>query len=163
MKKSVMMLFGWAMLMTFNSTQGMKLKIEQNLLRTLFFRPELITTIKPFLSNVISTENMPKVSQKPMFTQYLKENGINLRGDVKIDSTYKQSDAVISLETVGRLSRSPEAYFATSPTTGDKNVSRQCLKLPERSFILFSFIPRISFPKKSFYGFLTSFHHQYSG
>ena len=53
MKKIIMMLATAAVLSSTTSSEGMRVQIEQNLLKALFFRPELITTIKPFLTNIV--------------------------------------------------------------------------------------------------------------
>ena len=66
----------------------MRVRIEQNLLKILFFRPELITTIKDFLSTVISIEDIPKFYQKKAFFNYLTKNSIN----IKITDNEKKED-----------------------------------------------------------------------
>ena len=38
----------------------MKIEIEQNLFKAMFFRPELNTAIKIFLPNIIPIENIPQ-------------------------------------------------------------------------------------------------------
>ena len=65
------------------STREMRVRIEQNLLKALFFRPELITTIKVFLPNIIPIESIPLFIQNNTFFNYLTKNSIKIENKKK--------------------------------------------------------------------------------
>ena len=78
------------------STREMKIRIEQNLLKALFFRPNLITSIKVFLPNIIPIENIPRFFQNNVFFNYLDKNNIKIVIDADIARAYnKQTNNLI--------------------------------------------------------------------
>ena len=62
-------------------SKKMRVRIEQNLLKALFFRPNLITSIKVFLPNIISIENIPRFFQNNVFFNYLAKNSIKIENN----------------------------------------------------------------------------------
>ena len=75
------------------STREMKVKIEKKLLKSLFFRPELITTITFFLPNIIPIENIPYFCQKKGFFNYLAKNSIKIESKEEKKETEQDVEA----------------------------------------------------------------------
>ena len=69
------------------ASKEMRVRIEQNLLKALFFRPNLITTIKAFLPNIISIENIPHFCQNSVFFNYLTKNSIKIENNEEKEET----------------------------------------------------------------------------
>ena len=63
--------------------QNLKSKIEQNLLKILFFRRDLIEVLKPFLGDNILFDKLPKIYQKPDFLNYLTKNEIAITSNLE--------------------------------------------------------------------------------
>ena len=72
----------------------MRVRIEQNLLKALFFRPNLITSIKVFLPNIISIENIPRFFQNKVFFNYLAKNSIKIENNDEKEETKKDDEVV---------------------------------------------------------------------
>ena len=72
----------------------MRVRIEQNLLKALFFRPNLITSIKVFLPNIISIENISPFFQNKVFFNYLAENNIKIENNEEKEETEKDDEVV---------------------------------------------------------------------
>ena len=70
----------------------MRVRIEQNLLKSLFFRPDLITTIKAFLPNIISIENIHPFYQESVFFNYLTKNNIKIENNEEKEETEKDDE-----------------------------------------------------------------------
>ena len=70
----------------------MRVRIEQNLLKALFFRPNLITSIKVFLPNIISIENVPRFFQNKVFFNYLAKNSIKIENNEEKEETEKDDE-----------------------------------------------------------------------
>ena len=70
----------------------MRVRIEQNLLKVLFFRPNLITSIKVFLPNIISIENIPRFFQNKVFFNYLAKNSIKIENNEEKEETEKDDE-----------------------------------------------------------------------
>ena len=75
-------------------SKEIKVRIEQNLLKALFFRPNLITSIKVFLPNIISIENIPRFIQNKVFFNYLAKNSIKIENNEEKEETEKDDEVV---------------------------------------------------------------------
>ena len=75
-------------------SKEMRVRIEQNLLKALFFRPNLITSIKVFLPNIISIENIPRFFQNKVFFNYLAKNSIKIENNEEKEETEKDDEVV---------------------------------------------------------------------
>ena len=75
------------------STREMKVRIEQNFLKSVFFRPDLITTIKVFLPNIIPIKNIPYLCQKKAFFNYLAKNSIKIESNEEKEQTEQDGEA----------------------------------------------------------------------
>ena len=70
----------------------MRVRIEQNLLKVLFYRPNLITSINIFLPNIIYIENIPRFFQNNVFFNYLAENNIKIENNEEKEETEKDDE-----------------------------------------------------------------------
>ena len=101
----------------------MRLQIQQNFFNVLFFRPDLITTIRPFLPDIIHIDDIPKFYRNIDFFNILSKNSIKIVDEEKkMDKKGKVDEKDEEQKCIKKIIEEDNLELLQEETEKNKNI-----------------------------------------